>query len=243
MKKLVAIVGSPRGTNSETYKLISNIIKVMKNKNKNLSAKIFNLSDLNIHECIGCSQCFLRCSSCVNFNDSMTEIEEALIQSDFIIFGSPVYAHNVTSEMKKFIDRISHFIHIMKFTGKYGLAVSTSSSNGNVFVNNYLVKIMECLGIKIVDSISYMSLLEFDEQKLSTAIQTSLNLLNNKLDIKASEHQERNFIIFKNAYSKLYENSVLHETNLKNQEALYWVENGYLNFNSFEELFNSCKTS
>lgn len=241
MKKLVAIIGSPRSYNSATYKIAHKIAKDLNNNGINVDSKFFILSDLKINKCLGCTSCFLKCDSCAKFDDDMKEIEEAMIEADFIILGSPVYAHNVTGDMKVFIDRLSSFLHIMKFAGKYGVTISTSSSNGNVYVDQYLLKIMESLGIKVIDQISYMSIKGFNQKNFSKCINKIVNILSNKTSIESSELQEQFFKTYKKAYYESYKNTIMYDDKLKNQEALYWYNNGYFNFNSFEELFNSMK--
>lgn len=96
MKNLVAIIGSPRGYNSNTYKIAFKILQELRNRNIEILPKFFILSELEINKCIGCAKCFFNASSCVSFRDSMDEVEKALLESDLIIFGSPVYAHNAT---------------------------------------------------------------------------------------------------------------------------------------------------
>lgn len=56
--------------------------------------------------------------------------------------------------MKNFIDRIAYGLHIMRFTGKYGVTVSLSDSNGNSFVDGYLSKILMYMGVKVIQNIS-----------------------------------------------------------------------------------------
>ena len=164
-----------------------------------------------------------------------------MLEADFIIFGSPVYAHSITGEMKVFIDRMSRLLHLMKFTGKYGISISTSSSNGNIFVDAYLLKIMESLGIKVIDQISYIDVKKFDEESFSNSIDKIADVLNGKVSVMSSDLQQAFFNTYKSVYLKSYQETSMYEDKYKNQEALYWYKNGYLNHNSFEELFNYMK--
>ena len=67
MKKLVAIIGSPRGNRSATYKIADKVSKALKNRGIDISSEFFILSDLEINRCTGCTGCFIQCSSCITF--------------------------------------------------------------------------------------------------------------------------------------------------------------------------------
>ncbi|MCB2357160.1 flavodoxin family protein [Clostridium estertheticum] len=241
MKKLVAIIGSPRGYNSKTYEIAYKISEGLENKNINISSKFFILSELEINKCTGCLGCFAKCSSCVSFSDSMDVLEKSMLDADLIIFGSPVYAHNITGDMKIFFDRICHFLHTMKLVGKYGVTISTSSSNGNIFVNDYLLKMMEYLGIGVIDQISYISQREFEEKHITKCIDNIAGVLNGQISLPPSKFKEQIFNIYKKIYFENYQKSLMNKNTMKNQEACYWHDNGYFNYNSFEELFNVMK--
>lgn len=241
MKKIVAIIGSPRGYNSQTYKIAYRIFQELKKKNADVSCDFYILSELNINKCTGCTRCFFYASSCASFRDSIDMLEKSMLEADLIIFGSPVYAHNITGEMKNFFDRISHMLHLMMLCGKYAITISTSSSNGNKSVNEYFYKLMLYFGIKLIDQISYMQLLEFDEEKFLKCINTTDSILKDEISFKPNELQEKIFSIYKKAYSDIYYRDIKDKNSTKNQEAIYWYDNGYFNFNSFEELFNAMK--
>lgn len=104
MKKILGVVGSPR-KNGNTHILVSNILEGA--KGEGAVVDILFLSDLNIMECNGCHACWegKQCSK----NDNMKDIYTKIIQSDVIIFGTPVYWYGPTALMKGFIDRFVYF--------------------------------------------------------------------------------------------------------------------------------------
>jgi len=65
------------------------------------------LHDLDIQECDGCHACWegRECSK----SDDMNEVYPKIVQSDVIIFGTPVYWYGPTALMKAFIDRLVYF--------------------------------------------------------------------------------------------------------------------------------------
>lgn len=87
-------------------------------------------------------------------NKEVIEMKREIFDSQIIIFISPVFSHNVSSQMKLFVEHLSSWIHTMPLVGKLGIPISISNNNGNDIVNNYLKKIMEYFGLSIIPAIS-----------------------------------------------------------------------------------------
>jgi len=104
MKKILAIVGSPRkGGNTDIL-----VRKVAEGAaSKGAQVETLRLAKLNIRECDGCHVCWQKkpCSK----RDDMLSIYPKIIESDAIIFGTPVYWYGPTALMKAFIDRFVYF--------------------------------------------------------------------------------------------------------------------------------------
>lgn len=62
------------------------------------------LKEKKIGDCLGCGACQKNGGHCVQ-KDDMTEIYEALMYADVIVFASPVYFYTWTSLTKRMIDR------------------------------------------------------------------------------------------------------------------------------------------
>ena len=104
MKKILAVVGSPR-KNGNTHILVRKIAEGAKAKGATVE-ELF-LGDLSIKECDGCHRCWKDglCSK----KDDMCGIYLKVAESDAIIFGTPVYWYGPTGLMKLFIDRFVYF--------------------------------------------------------------------------------------------------------------------------------------
>ena len=104
MKKILAVVGSPR-RNGNTDILVSRIAEGARTKGAMVDE--LYLGDFTIKECDGCHKCWegKECSK----NDEMCNIYPKIIRSDVIIFGTPVYWYGPTGLMKIFIDRFVYF--------------------------------------------------------------------------------------------------------------------------------------
>ena len=104
MKKILGIVGSPR-RNGNTHLLVSRILQGA--KDEGAVTDVLFLGDLTIRDCVGCHACWKggQCSR----KDNMNDIYPKIIESDVIVFGTPVYWYGPTALMKAFIDRFVYF--------------------------------------------------------------------------------------------------------------------------------------
>jgi multimeric flavodoxin WrbA len=103
-KRVLGVVGSPR-KNGNTHVLVSRILEGA--EKQGAAAETIFLNDLKIRECDGCHACWKgkQCSK----KDDMRNIYPKIIESDVIVFGTPVYWYGPTALMKCFIDRFVYF--------------------------------------------------------------------------------------------------------------------------------------
>jgi len=103
--KVVGIVGSPRrGANCETL-----VQKVLEGAaTAGAQTECFILNEMNIRGCQACNYCkeHGRCRQ----EDHMQRLLEALLNSDAMVLGTPVYIDYVTAQTKLFMDRLFVFL-------------------------------------------------------------------------------------------------------------------------------------
>lgn len=104
MKKILGIMGSPR-INGNTHILVNKILEGA--RDNGASEEIIFLKDMDIKECDGCHTCW-KGKDCSK-KDDMNNIYPKIIDSDVIVFGTPVYWYGPTALMKAFIDRFVYF--------------------------------------------------------------------------------------------------------------------------------------
>ena len=82
-------------------------LKYWRARKKKEPLQKFFFHDMNIRECDGCHVCWKgkQCSK----KDDMNNIYAKIIDSDIIVFGTPVYWYGPTALMKCFIDRFVYF--------------------------------------------------------------------------------------------------------------------------------------
>ena len=106
---ILAVVGSPRKGKS-TDLLVDKAIEGAKSKAPNCSAKKINLVDYNIQHCRNCLSCretktvepVARCT----IQDDMDHISMDVLDSDALIFGTPVHMGHATGLMMGFLERL-----------------------------------------------------------------------------------------------------------------------------------------
>jgi multimeric flavodoxin WrbA len=104
MKRVLTIVGSPRnGGNTDIL-----VQKVAEGAiSKGAKVNTLHLGKVNIRECDGCHICW-QGRPCPK-RDDMLDICAAIIESDAIVFATPVYWYGPTALMKALIDRLVYF--------------------------------------------------------------------------------------------------------------------------------------
>jgi multimeric flavodoxin WrbA len=138
--KILGVVGSPR-KKGNTHLLVSKILDGA--REKGAKTEILFLNDLTIRECDGCHVCWKgkQCSK----KDDMNKVYPKIIQSDVIIFGTPVYWYGPTALMKCFIDRFVFFNcpeNRAKITGKSAV-IAVPFEEENPKTAHLLVKFFE----------------------------------------------------------------------------------------------------
>ncbi len=104
MAKIFAIMGSPR-KNGNTHILVSRFLDGARQAGAQTDLAL--LAGLHIKECDGCHLCW-QGSHCSK-KDDMLGLYQRIIDSDVLVFGTPVYWFGPTALMKLFIDRMVYF--------------------------------------------------------------------------------------------------------------------------------------
>ena len=99
MKNVVVISSSLRnGSNSEI--LAKEFVRGASIKH---NVEYISLKDINFKFCLGCLSC-QKTGKCV-INDDMIEIEEKMVNSDVIVFATPIYYYEMSGQLKTLLDR------------------------------------------------------------------------------------------------------------------------------------------
>lgn len=238
--KIAIIMGSPRKKDS------FNICKEIENQIKSLGQTIefdyIYLNEHHIEDCKGCMLCFQKSELACPCNDDLNNIRDRLFSADGIIIATPVYAYQVTAQLKRLIDRMSYLFHRQELVGKPALIVVTTDGGGSKQVFKYLKMTLSGWGADIVGDIQIISPTYFKDRlpksafgynkyyhdKNSNKIKKLSKLFYNPLvDTQKSQPTFYDVFMFNCLRSKTYTSKVDHA---------YWEEKGWLNSDYFYQI-------
>ncbi len=173
--KAIAINGSPRpGGNTEI--MLKKVLEPLEAAGWNTEYR--QIGGKPVRGCMACFKCFeKRNGRCVVEKDRMNDYLEQIYAADAVIFGSPTYFADVTSEMKALIDRAG-FVALANgglLRGKIGAAVVAVRRGGATHV---------------FDTINHMFLLS--SMIVPGSIYWNLGMGSDKGDVLGDEEAMRN---------------------------------------------------
>jgi len=137
--KILGINASPKGSQSETLKLVRAVLNGA--RSKGAKVELVDICMLHIEYCTACGVCYKK-GACVK-KDDFQILYEKILAADGLVMGSPNYFRSVTAQMKTMIDRMPDTIHCQLLTGKYSVSVATSGGLGqDTQVTDYLNETM-----------------------------------------------------------------------------------------------------
>ena len=101
--KITAFNGSPRAERGNTHIMVSEFLKGAHGAGADVE-NIFLVKE-EIHHCRGCFTCWTKSGTCA-ITDDMGELLTRYIESDIVVFATPVYVDCVTGITKQFMDRL-----------------------------------------------------------------------------------------------------------------------------------------
>lgn len=130
MKNIVVVIGSPR-KNGNTDILASSFIKGAKDAGNNVD--VISVIGSNVAGCIGCDYCKRNDEHKCCQNDDMTDYYKRLANADVIVFATPIYFYNISSQLKAIIDRLHNPIRYTFKVKKLGLLAVCADKRDFVF--------------------------------------------------------------------------------------------------------------
>ncbi|NGP58719.1 flavodoxin family protein [Paenibacillus thiaminolyticus] len=230
MKNIFVYIGS-RNKDSRLFRYTYQIIDFVRNHcNAVGNIDIYSPLNCNLHPSTGCKNCFQKgfCPNEESPSDDGELIKTKIEQADIVILASPVYSHNVSSDMKVLIDRLSYWAHIFKLAGKSGVIVTTAESNGAQFVADYLTKIMTYMGASIEHIVNFVnSEQDLAELYAEEAAHKIIEICDDSYHVTPTSQQELTFQTLK---------LILLDYPRDHFEYRYWKDHGLFDCQSYEEL-------
>jgi multimeric flavodoxin WrbA len=147
--KVLGINASPKGSKSETLKLVKAVLSGAKSKGSEV--ELVDLCKLKIDYCNACGTCYKK-GKCTK-KDDFQALYRKILSADGLVLGSPNYFKSVTAQMKTMIDRMADAIHCQLLIGKYSVNVTTAGAlDQDRLVADYLNEIMLNFGSYVTGS-------------------------------------------------------------------------------------------
>lgn len=102
--KILVLGGSPN-KNGSTQILIESFTRGAEEAGHTVS--VLNVAHMEVHPCTGCIVCGYD-RPCVQ-HDDMKELRKAVMESDMLVFATPLYFFDISAQLKTVIDRFCAF--------------------------------------------------------------------------------------------------------------------------------------
>lgn len=103
--KVLALNSSPRGEGqSKTHLMLDNLVTGM--REAGAEVEMVELRKKTIRNCSGCFTCWTKTpGACIHNDDMSSELLPKFIESDLVVYASPLYHFTLNGTMKTFIER------------------------------------------------------------------------------------------------------------------------------------------
>ncbi|WP_165174489.1 flavodoxin family protein [Desulfovibrio sp. ZJ369] len=101
-KKIVVITGSPR-KNGNSFAMTDAFVQAARTRGHTVTR--FDAAMMKIGGCHACETCYKTGKAC-SFDDDFNTIAPAVLESDAVVFTTPVYWYSIPAQIKGVIDRL-----------------------------------------------------------------------------------------------------------------------------------------
>jgi multimeric flavodoxin WrbA len=217
--KLLGISASPRKNRSNTFLLLKEVLSGAEKEGE--QTEVVHLCDLKIDFCRHCESCHKNLMVCPIKDDAHLLLNK-MLESDGIMFASPVYIDNITGYLKTFFDRSTHFIHCQRLLGKYVGAVATAGGGLQQMVLDYIHHYSLVCGAQYVGGVSSVVPVTEEIKKRTSGLGRNLvQAMRNKTEFP---HEMEEILSRRNYFRRIIE---IHKEEWS-AEYDYWREKGWL---------------
>lgn len=135
--KVLSVLSSPK-KHGNTAILLNEYLNGVKRSDAHAQIETVYLHSKNIQYCTGCDSCRKSSRSQCVLKDDMQSIYQSVRAADALILATPVYAYNMTAQLKTFFDRL-HAVASKDLKDKkivllttYGDSVEAASGTQNI---------------------------------------------------------------------------------------------------------------
>ncbi|MBU0936212.1 MAG: flavodoxin family protein [Spirochaetes bacterium] len=148
--KILSVMGSPH-KNGNTAALLSAYLKGVIEANPEAEINELYLDEMNIRPCRGCFTCQTGGIENCAVKDDMSGVYGNIVDTDVIIYATPIYTFSMSAQMKAFADRTFAVAWQLRNKKIVSLAVYGNPSaevSGVLGYQEYMKKLCQFAGMK-----------------------------------------------------------------------------------------------
>ncbi len=107
--KITILNGNPQADNIKFDNYIDTLTDLLKSDRHTVT--VFKLRDMDIKQCIGCWSCWVETPGDCIIPDNSGDICREYVNSDFVIFASPIIMGFISALLKKAMERLLPLVH------------------------------------------------------------------------------------------------------------------------------------
>nr|WGD64255.1 NAD(P)H-dependent oxidoreductase [Bacillus subtilis]WGD74039.1 NAD(P)H-dependent oxidoreductase [Bacillus subtilis] len=227
MIKIFVYVGT-RNLESRILQYTKSILEKLSRESE-IYYTIYTPFSLPLLPSTGCKNCFIK-GECPNeeiVEDYGEKAKREILDSNILVIASPVYSHNVSSDIKILIDRLSFWGHIFRLVGKHVITIDSSESNGSEFVSEYLKKTFTFMGAKVSHQVSFVnSEVDIKDELILETVNKMKAICEGEINYAVSDKQEITYQTLK---------MILKGYDKDHFEYKYWKDSGMFESLSLKE--------
>lgn len=102
--KIIAFNASPKGIRGNTQKILTSLINAA--KDAGAQSELVLLKNKKIKDCTGCLTCWFKSPGKCVCSDDVNCLRDKLFKADYIIMATPIYLFSISSQLKRFLERL-----------------------------------------------------------------------------------------------------------------------------------------
>lgn len=235
--KITVLMGSPR--KKDSFNVCKQIEQQLNVQDNTIQFESIFLKDYHIEDCKGCNLCFQKSEKDCPCHDDLNDLKERIFSADGLIIASPVYAYQVTGQLKRLIDRMSYLFHRQEMVGTPAVIVVTTDGGGSKQVYKYLKMTLSGWGLDVIGDIQIISPMYFKDRQPKSAFgyDEHYHAQNSKRILSLSKLFYRSLSAIKKRTPTFYDifmfNCLRSKTYTSAADRTYWEQKGWINASYF----------
>ncbi|MDK2965754.1 NAD(P)H-dependent oxidoreductase [Lacrimispora sp.] len=219
--KVTAISGSPR-KKGDCFNVIEMIQRSF-NRVGETQIEYIYLNDIDLGFCKSCLLCYTKGEQYCPHKEVTTMLLNKMLESDVVIFASPVYEQHVTALMKNFYDNFSFMFHRPRFFNKKAILVSSTGGSGLKGTLSYMKMCAIGWGFQIAGTIGVCGVTLKTDEAYKEEVQNNINHLVDGL----FENKETPPTLYQLAMFRAMQSKAFGSAKKKDLSFEYWKERGW----------------